>query len=195
MSSSIYSEPFIPPLKAGYFVAIHPLKQFGLYRVPEGSVIEYLPPKVVNLATPWTKAVPPASRTSQTPLVVSEVEDFNMENNKLAVYRLGVLDNVYIKIKQPTAVSRFTTRGDVLAFDKGQLYASIRRGLYNILPELYIFADKTEPTFEVYNYEYRETYFARIFATGYSFTLEKVEMDIGEIRTPVLHLTVNASGG
>ena len=185
MSSLIYSNPFVPFLKPGHLVAVHPLTEFGVYKVPESASIELLPIKLINLATPYTDPI--------TSPMKKEITTLDVDNDTLAAYRIGVYDDISIKIYQPAAVARFTDRQAPISITKSTTLAALQRGLYELLPEIYVFADKTRPTIEVTSYE-SNPYWARIFAVGFKYPVDKVGSSLEQFKDkPILHIRANVT--
>lgn len=184
----LYSSQLVPVLKPGHLVAVHPLSKFGVYRVPEDAIIELLPARTINLATPYTKSVPAYTGGAETPLSTDEITDLDMDKNVLAHYKFGVIDNVEVEVYQGAgAVANFVTKKQVLRINNANTAAAIHNGSYFQLPEFYVFEDTVRPTFKVYNNSRVPTYWARIVVVGFSYTVEKIGNTI-PAGQPILHM-------
>ena len=183
---------FQPFLKPGHRIVVHPTDVFGVYEVDRSAQIEFLPPVIFNIATPFTTSVAAAGRTAQTPTKVTDISALDMPPGKLAQYRIAAMDNLLFRIFQPSAIGRFANNDNAIQFDLAATQEALRRGLYSQLPELFVFEDKTRFAVEAINLQFTATFYARLFAVGFSYELSKTNIRPDEA-DPAVQIRVQAS--
>lgn len=181
-------EPLILP---GQVLRIEPLHKYGFFRVPRSSVIEVLPVKTINIATPFSQSIPVASDTGQQVEIPKKITDLDMQGLSLGHYRLFAKDPmISFTFKQPAAVGKFTNKAGPVIFDYSNTMFHVINQNWGQLPEVFIFEDQTPLTIVAKNMDMETVeYQARIGAFGFRYPLEPIRATDDQ---PAVTLSVEA---
>ena len=180
LTSLLNKQELTPLIKPGMNVRIEPLSQFGYYELPRSAVPEFLMPVEVNLATPWTTSLAAASDTGQTSPISTKITALDVPTLNLAHYRLYALDPmVRFELYQPASTARFANKQGPISFHYGNTQYFLDLGMFSLLPEIFLYEDKTPPTIKAYNMDLDgSTFQARFAAVGFRYPLALKTMPV-----------------
>lgn len=173
ITSLLNKYEFTPLLKPGQIVRVEPLSQFGYYMMPRSAVPEFLPEVQVNLATPFTTSISAAVETGQQTGISAKVTALDVSTLTVAQYRLYALDPlIQFEIYQPATTARFANKNGPIRFDRGNTLYAIENGAWSLLPEVFVYEDKTPLTVKAYNIDMDEAkMYAQFGAIGFKYPL------------------------
>ena len=173
LTSLLNKYEFTPLLKPGQIVRVEPLSQFGYFIMPRSAVPEFLPEVQVNLATPFTTSIAAAVETGQQTGISAKVTALDVGTLTLAQYRLYALDPyIQFEVYQPATTARFANKNGPIRFDRGNTMYAIQNQQLQLLPEIFVYEDKTPITIKAYNIDLDETkMFAQFGAIGFKYPL------------------------
>lgn len=182
ITSLLNKKDLTPLLKPGQNVRIEPLSQFGFYQMPRSAVPELLPPVDVNLATPFTTSLAAMSETGQTSPISTKITALDVGTLTLGHYRLYTKDPaVRFEIYQPATTARFANKSGPISFDAGTSLTAIQNGDWSLLPEVFVYEDKTPLTVKAYSMDLdAPTFQARFTAVGFKYPLMLYDIDVNE---------------
>jgi hypothetical protein len=188
---------FEPLLKPGQIVRVEPLSQFGYYIMPRSAVPEFLPETQVNLATPFTTSISAAVETGQQTGISAKVTALDVGTLTLAQYRLYALDPfVQFEVYQPATTARFANKAGPIRFDRGNTLYAVEAHAWSLLPEVFVYEDKTPITVKCYNIDLDEAkMYAQFAAIGYKYPLAGYNVQVSPDGQPVdpIALTVKVA--
>jgi hypothetical protein len=181
---------FEPLLKPGQIVRVEPLSQFGYFIMPRSAVPEFLPEVLVNLATPFTTSLSAAVETGQQTGISSKVTALDQTTLTVAQYRLYARDPlIQFEVYQPATTARFANKNGPIRFDRGNTLFAIYNDNWNLLPEIFVYEDKTPITVKAYNIDMDEAkMYARFAAIGFKYPLAAYNPTVlpdGQIQEPI----------
>lgn len=191
LTSLLNKTDLTPLIKPGMNLRIEPLSQFGYYEMPRSAVPEFLGPLEINLATPWTTNLAAAVDSGQTSPISNKITALEVPTLNLAHYRLYALDPmVRFEVYQPATTARFANKTGPISFHYGNTQYYISLGMMNLLPEIFMYEDKTDPIIKAYNMDLNNTTFqARFAAVGFRYPLAlktmPVDKDTNEPLEPI----------
>ena len=156
--SHAYSLQFEPVARVGENIRILPdgIEGAGYYRV---AFLEPIHPIVKDFG-----ALAAGGDTGD-----QEVSELYMQDGELAQYRIILLDDVEVLIKQPATKERFSTKvGATRLTYQGQF---IRPGSH----EIFVFEDSPKVKFVVYNPGLAPIPTSRLMFIGFRYKLERLE--------------------
>ena len=138
-------------------VRVEPLSQFGYFIMPRSAVPEFLPEVQVNMATPFTTALSAAVETGQQTGISAKVTALDVGTLTIAQYRLYALDPfIQFEVYQPATTARFANKQGPIRFDRGNTLYAVQNQQWQLLPEIFVYEDKTPITVKAYNFDLDE---------------------------------------
>lgn len=192
LTSLLNKHELTPLLKPGQNIRIEPLSQFGYYELPRSAVPEYLPPVEVNLAS-FTTSLGAGVDTGQTSPITTKITTLEVPTLNIAHYRLYALDPlVRFEVYQPATTARFANKTGPISFHFGNTQYFLELGMFECLPEIFLYEDKTDPTVKAYNMDLDgATNQARFAAVGFRYPLANMDMPVDEkTHEPMLPIAV-----
>jgi hypothetical protein len=191
LTSLLNKQELTPLVKPGMNIRIEPLSQFGYYELPRSAVPEYLPPVEINLAVPWTTSLAAAQDSGQTSPISTKITQLEVPTLNLGHYRLYALDPlVRFEVYQPASTARFANKLGPISFHMGNTQYFLDLGMFSLLPEIFLYEDKTDPIIKAYNMDLDGSVFqARFAAVGFRYPLAlktmEVDANTGEPLEPI----------
>lgn len=197
LTSLLNKYEFTPLLKPGQIVRVEPLSQFGYFIMPRSAVPEFLPEVQVNMATPFTTSLSAAVETGQQTGISAKITALDVGTLTLAQYRLYALDPlVQFEIYQPATTARFANKQGPIRFDRGNTLWAIQNEQWQLLPEIFVYEDKTPITCKAYNIDMDEAkMYAQFGAIGFKYPLAAYNITVspdGQPEDPIA-LTVKVA--
>jgi hypothetical protein len=179
----LYRQDLTPILKPGNNIRIEPVSQFGYYTLPRSAVPEFLPEVEVNLATPFVTRLTAMSDTGQTSPISTKITTLDVGTLTLGHYRLYAKDPaVRFEIYQPATTARMANKAGPISFHKGTTDSLIKLGQWQLLPEIFVYEDRTPITIKAYNMDLDEVKdYARFGAVGYKYPLTVKDMPVDRV--------------
>jgi hypothetical protein len=185
-TSLLNKKDFTPLLKPGQIVRVEPLSQFGYFIMPRSAVPEFLPEVQVNLATPFTTSLSAAVETGQATAISAKVTALDVGTLTVAQYRLYAIDPfIQFEVYQPATTARFANKNGPIRFDRGNTSTAVITDNWNLLPEIFVYEDKTPITVKAYNIDMDESkMYAQFGAIGFKYPLAAYNITVSPDGTP-----------
>ena len=158
LTSLLNKYEFTPLLKPGQIVRVEPLSQFGYFIMPRSAVPEFLPETQINMATPFTTSLSAAVETGQQTGISAKVTALDVGTLTIAQYSLYALDPfIQFEVYQPATTARFANKQGPIRFDRGNTLYAVQSKQWQLLPEIFVYEDKTPITVKAYNIDLDES--------------------------------------